>query len=101
MGEWPMLPPCPSPPAIPAIPLSQPCSVLFRAFSFRFRADQRYPESCPGPEKINLYYGLEARGLGYYWDMLLLNWIGIVFCTVGYLAGLRKWIYQGNLLMGL
>lgn len=33
--------------------------------------------------------------------MLLLNWLGIAFSTVAYLAGLRKWIYQGNLLLGL
>ena len=33
--------------------------------------------------------------------MLLLNWLGIGLCTAGYLAGIRKWIYQGNLILGL
>ncbi|MDB5102713.1 MAG: hypothetical protein JWP91_402 [Fibrobacteres bacterium] len=33
--------------------------------------------------------------------MLLLNWLGIAFSTAAYLAGLRKWIYQGNLILGL
>ncbi len=33
--------------------------------------------------------------------MLLLNWLGIAFSSLLYLAGLRRWIYQGNLIMGL
>ncbi|MEO6097889.1 MAG: hypothetical protein ABIW76_20410 [Fibrobacteria bacterium] len=31
----------------------------------------------------------------------LLNWLGITVCSAAYLAGLRKWIYQGNLILGL
>lgn len=33
--------------------------------------------------------------------MWVLHWLGITFFCVAYLLGLRKWIYQGNLLMGL
>lgn len=33
--------------------------------------------------------------------MLILNWLGITFASVAYLAGLRKWIYEGRLLPGL
>jgi hypothetical protein len=33
--------------------------------------------------------------------MRVLNWLGIVVSTATYIAGLRKWIYQGNLLLGL
>ena len=33
--------------------------------------------------------------------MLLLTWLGITVSTEAYLAGLRKWIYQGNLGLGL
>jgi hypothetical protein len=33
--------------------------------------------------------------------MLVLNWLGIAFSTAAYIAGLRKWIYQGNFLLGL
>ena len=33
--------------------------------------------------------------------MFLLNWLGIAVSTAAYLACLRKWIYQGNLLLGL
>src|SRR4051812_48035487 len=33
--------------------------------------------------------------------MFLLNWLGIAFSSAAYLLGLRKWIYQGNLLLGL
>lgn len=30
-----------------------------------------------------------------------MQWLGIVVSTLAYVAGLRKWIYQGNLLLGL
>lgn len=33
--------------------------------------------------------------------MLILNWLGIAFLCAAYLAGLRKWIYQGKLIGGL
>jgi hypothetical protein len=33
--------------------------------------------------------------------MLILNWLGIAFSTAAYIAGLRKWIYQGTFLPGL
>jgi hypothetical protein len=33
--------------------------------------------------------------------MFLLNWVGIALATAAYIVGLRKWIYQGNLLLGL
>ncbi len=33
--------------------------------------------------------------------MFLLNWLGIALSTAAYIAGLRKWIYQGNLILGL
>lgn len=33
--------------------------------------------------------------------MLILNWLGIALTSAAYLIGLRKWIYQANLLLGL
>jgi hypothetical protein len=33
--------------------------------------------------------------------MLMLNWLGIAFSSFAYLASLRKWIYEGNLLLGM
>lgn len=33
--------------------------------------------------------------------MFLLNWLGIACSTAAYVIGLRKWIYQGNLPLGL
>jgi hypothetical protein len=33
--------------------------------------------------------------------MLILNWLGIACACAAYLAGLRKWIYEGRLLFGL
>ena len=32
---------------------------------------------------------------------MLLQWSGIVIFTFAYVAALRKWIYQGNLALGL
>jgi hypothetical protein len=32
---------------------------------------------------------------------MLLNWLGIAVCTFAYLTALRKWVYEGNLLLGL
>ncbi|MDQ2999828.1 MAG: hypothetical protein M3Y08_01000 [Fibrobacterota bacterium] len=33
--------------------------------------------------------------------MQLLNWLGMALSSFAYLAGLRKWVYQGNLILGL
>jgi hypothetical protein len=33
--------------------------------------------------------------------MQLLNWLGIAVFSFAYVAGLRKWVYQGNLILGL
>jgi hypothetical protein len=33
--------------------------------------------------------------------MILLHWLGIAISSAGYLLGLRKWIYEGRLLLGL
>jgi hypothetical protein len=32
---------------------------------------------------------------------MLLQWVGIAVFTFAYLAALRRWIYQGNLALGL
>jgi hypothetical protein len=32
---------------------------------------------------------------------MLLQWLGIAVFTVAYLAALRKWVYEGNLALGL
>lgn len=33
--------------------------------------------------------------------MIALTWLGILFSCAAYLAGLRKWIYEGSLFPGL
>lgn len=33
--------------------------------------------------------------------MLILNWLGIAVSAAAYVGGLRKWIYQGNFLLGM
>jgi hypothetical protein len=33
--------------------------------------------------------------------LIILKWLGIAGFSAAYLAGLRKWVYQGNLLLGL
>jgi hypothetical protein len=32
---------------------------------------------------------------------MLLNWLGIAVFTFAYVAAVRKWVYQGNLILGL